>query len=78
MIQLYSNYDNIANENCSEVKRSLQLNDNNKSETMISNKSKSSKGKSKSARSKQSNKSKDNKANSYFSEFCVVTQSQFM
>ena len=78
MIQLYSNYDNIANEICSDISPSLQVNYHINSETMISNKSKSSKGKSKSARSKQSNKSKDNKANSYFSEFCVVTQSQFM
>lgn len=74
MIQLYSNYDSIANENCSEVKRSLQLNSILNSKTMISDKANSSKGKGKSSRSKQSKKPKDRKPTSYITDYYAVNE----
>ena len=74
MVQLYSNYDNIANEICSDISPSLQVNYHINSETMISNKSKSSKGKAKSVRSKQSKKPKDRKQTSYITDYYPVNE----
>ena len=66
--------DSINNENCSEVKRSLQLNVKLNRETMIANNPPSSKGKGKSARSKRYKRCGDRTPTSYITDYCAVNQ----
>ena len=66
--------DSINNENCSEVKRSLQLNVKLNREIMIANNPPSSKGKGKSARSKRSKKSGDRTPTSYITDYYAVNE----